>query len=69
MSYAGNEKKYIILLPHILVSLQTFFNLDLDLQKTYFRSTECPKIYRKSVLHLLNHTANIYLSRCSKDLW
>ena len=30
--------------------------------------TECPKIYRKSVLHLLKYTANLYLSRCSTDL-
>ena len=30
--------------------------------------TECPKIYRKSVLHLLQYTANIHLSRCSRDL-
>ena len=31
-------------------------------------STECPIIYRKSVLHLLKYTTNIYLSRCSTDL-
>ena len=30
--------------------------------------TECPKSYRKSVLHLLKYTANLYLSRCSTDL-
>ena len=30
--------------------------------------TECPKIYRKSVLHLLKYTTNLYLSRCSTDL-
>ena len=29
---------------------------------------ECPKIYRISVLHMLKCTANLYLSRCSKDL-
>ena len=27
--------------------------------------TECPKIYRKSILHLLKFTANLYLGRCS----
>ena len=31
-------------------------------------ATEFPKIYRKSVLHLLKYTANLYLSRCSTDL-
>ena len=30
--------------------------------------TECPKIYRKSVLHLLKYTVNLYLIRCSTDL-
>ena len=30
--------------------------------------TECPKINRKSVLHLLRYTENIYLSRCSTNL-
>ena len=30
--------------------------------------TECPKIYRKSVLYLLKYTANLYQSRCSTDL-
>ena len=30
--------------------------------------TECPKIYHKSVLHLLRYTANLYLSRCVTDL-
>ena len=33
-----------------------------------FAIIECPKIYRKSVLHLLKYTTNIYLSRCSTDL-
>ena len=33
----------------------------------YPDSTECPKIYRKSVLHMLMYTANIYLSRCSTN--
>ena len=28
----------------------------------------CSKIYRKSVLHLLKFTTNLYLSRCSTDL-
>ena len=32
------------------------------------KSTECLKIYRKSVLHLLKHAANLYLSRCRTDL-
>ena len=32
------------------------------------KNTECPKIYRKSVLHLLKYTANLYLSRGSTDL-
>ena len=31
-------------------------------------TTECPKSYRKSVLHLLKYTENLYLSRCSTDL-
>ena len=31
--------------------------------------SECPKIYRKSVLHLLKYTANLYLSRCSGKFW
>ena len=30
--------------------------------------TECPKIYRKSVLHLLQYTANLYISRYSREL-
>ena len=30
--------------------------------------TECPKSYRKSVLHLLKYTAHQYLSECSTDL-
>ena len=30
--------------------------------------TECPRINRKSVLHLLKYTENIHLSRCSTDL-
>ena len=28
--------------------------------------TECTKSYRKSVLHLLKYTANLYLNKCSK---
>ena len=32
------------------------------------RHTECPKSYRKSVLHLLRYTKNLYLSRCSTHL-
>ena len=31
-------------------------------------ATECPKIYRKSVRHLLKYTANLYFKRCSTDL-
>ena len=34
--------------------------------KRYY-STECPKIYRKSVLDLLVYTTNLYLSWCSTD--
>ena len=30
-----------------------------------FVSAECPKIYRKSVLHLLKYTANLYSNICS----
>ena len=30
--------------------------------------TECPKIYRKFVLHLLKYKFSVYLSRCSTDL-
>ena len=29
-----------------------------------YHYTECPKIYRKSVLHLLKYKFPIYLSRC-----
>ena len=32
-------------------------------------STESPKIYHKSVLHLLKYIANLYLSRYSTNLW
>ena len=32
------------------------------------KHTECPKIYRKSVLNLLKYITNIYLSICSTDL-
>ena len=31
----------------------------------YYLYTECSKIYRKLVLHLLKYTPNINLSRCS----
>ena len=31
-------------------------------------ATECPKIYRKSVLHLLKYRFAVNLSRCSIDL-
>ena len=30
--------------------------------------TECPKIYRTSVLHLFKYGFSVYLSRCSTDL-
>ena len=30
--------------------------------------TKCPKILRKSVLHLLKYTANLHLSRCRSDM-
>ena len=30
--------------------------------------TECPEIYRKTILHLLKYAADLYLSRCSTDL-
>ena len=30
--------------------------------------TECPKIYQKSVLHLLKYTTNLYSNKCSTDL-
>ena len=33
-----------------------------------YSHTECPNIYRKSVLHLLKYTSNINLSKCSTDL-
>ena len=32
----------------------------------YIVRTECPKIYRQSVLHQLKHTANLYWRRCSR---
>ena len=32
------------------------------------KSTECPKIYRKSVLQLLKYTANLCFGRCIIDL-
>ena len=31
-------------------------------------STECPRIYRKCVLHLLKYICAVYLSRCSTNL-
>ena len=34
----------------------------------YKKTTECPRSYRKSVLHLLKYAANLYLSRCSTYL-
>ena len=34
----------------------------------YWYITECPKIYRKSVLNLLKYRFAVYLSRCSTDL-
>ena len=30
--------------------------------------TECPKIYRKSVLHLLRYRLAVYLSLCTTDM-
>ena len=36
--------------------------------KMFLLHTECPKIYRKSVLHLLKLRSPEYLSRCSTDL-
>ena len=30
--------------------------------------TECPKIYRKSVLHMLKYRFVVYLSRCNTNL-
>ena len=36
--------------------------------KEYLPVTECPKIYRKSVLYLLKYRFAVYLSRCSTDL-
>ena len=30
-------------------------------------NTECPNIYRRSLLHLLNYWFAVYLSRCSTD--
>ena len=32
------------------------------------KHTECPKIYRKSILHILKYTTNLYLSRCNTIL-
>ena len=32
-------------------------------------NTECPKSYRKSVLHILRYIAYLYLNRCITDLW
>ena len=34
----------------------------------WYRATECHKIYRKFVLHLIKYVTNLYLSRCSTDL-
>ena len=31
-------------------------------------NTKCPKMYRKSLLHLLKYRFAVYLSRCSTDL-
>ena len=37
-------------------------------QLMYNISTECPKIYRKYVLHPLKYRYAVYFNRCSKDL-
>ena len=39
---------------------------DGNIRNTLF--TECPKIYRKAVLHLLKYRSSVYFSRCSTDL-
>ena len=36
--------------------------------KKWLITTECPKIYRKTVLHLFRYRFAAYLSRCSTDL-
>ena len=41
---------------------------DLVLDYLMVVHTVCPKIYRKSVLHLLKYRFAVYLSRCSTDL-
>ena len=38
------------------------------IKRTTKLNTECPKIYRKSVLHLLKYNVNLYLNICSTDL-
>ena len=38
---------------------------DLTIHSVY---TECPKIYRKALLHLLKYRFAVYLTRCSTDL-
>ena len=49
------EARFIILLPVRL----------LELMGKSVDTTECPKIYRKSVRHLLKYRFAVYLNRCS----
>ena len=57
---------------HGLFSILHRLSVNIDLGKEFPGitriTTECPKIYRKSVQHLLEYTANLYLSRYSTDL-
>ena len=39
-----------------------------DFKCKFYLDTERPKIYRKTVPHLLKYTANLYVSRCSTNL-
>ena len=67
------ESAHILILKQNRTFIFSWAFLDLDLTKAFVvcyiaALSECLKIYRKSVLHLLKYTANIYLSRCSTDL-
>ena len=53
---------------HYLYFLKQFFRSAFMKRGSGYHITECPKIYRKSVLHLLKYKFAAYLSRCCTDL-
>ena len=65
----GTYSTYRVLIVQLVLSPIVPFSRSLSLLILYKTlCTECTKIYRKYVLHLLKYTANLYLSRCSTDL-